>query len=64
MFTMDNTDGFSQADLDELNEALETLLADVDEDTRDQAEKSYSDLLNNAWCDGMTASELVAAVSK
>jgi hypothetical protein len=43
MFTMDNTDGFTQADLDLMNEALEKLVADgIDE-------SNASDIINNNW---------------
>jgi hypothetical protein len=63
MFTTDNST-FDAAARRELNDALEILLADVAERYRDQAEKSYSDLLNNAWHEDITSAELVAAVSE
>lgn len=65
MFTADNSD-FDAAARTELNKALAILMMDVEDvsDTREQAEKSYSDLLNNAWHDDITADELVAAVQK
>lgn len=57
MFTMDNTDGFTQAELNILNRVADALVA----------EKSYersnaADAVNNAWCAGMTEAELRAAV--
>lgn len=50
---MDNTDGFTQDDLDLMNEALEVLMADgVDE-------KNASDIVNNNWRpDGNTVESL------
>ena len=45
MFTMDNTDGFTKADLDLMNEALEILVADGIE------ESNASDIINNNWQD-------------
>ena len=65
MFTSDNSTFDAEARA-ELNKALAVLMMDVEDvsDNRDQAEKSYSDLLNNAWHDGITADELVAAVNK
>ena len=65
MFTSDNSE-FDADARTELNKALRSLMADVDPDSRnaEQAEQSYSDLLNNAWYDGITADELVAAVNK
>ena len=43
MFTTDNTEGFTQADLDLMNEALEKLLAEgIDE-------SNASDIVNNNW---------------
>jgi hypothetical protein len=63
MFTTDNST-FDTAARRELNAALELLLADVSDRNREQAEKSYSDLLNNAWFEGATTAELVAAVKK
>jgi len=61
MFTRDNCT-FSDDARRELNIALTTLLADIDTDDplRWQAEKSFSDRLNNAWLDGITADELIA----
>lgn len=67
MFTKENST-FAAADRAELNKALTTLLgnisADASEMEKEQAEGSYSDILNNAWFEDATADELVAAVSK
>jgi len=43
MFTMDNTDGFTQDDLDLMNEALKVLIAAGLDET------SASDVINNNW---------------
>lgn len=53
MFRMNNTQGFTQADLDLMNEALEILLADgIDE-------SNASDIVNNNWLpDGNTVESL------
>ena len=54
MFTMDNTEGYEQADLDMLNGVLNELRAarpDLDE-------RSISDALTNAWCEGIWRVEL------
>lgn len=55
MFTTDNTDGFTQADLDLMNKALAALVADgIDE-------KNASDIVNNNWMpDGNTVESLTA----
>lgn len=58
MFTLDNTDGFTQADLDRLNAAAALL------DTDGIDAQNIADILNNAWYDGITVDELVAAASR
>lgn len=66
MFTSDNSE-FDADARTELNKALTILMSGIDDDNSDnraQAEQSYSDMLNNAWHDGITADELVAAVQK
>lgn len=53
-FTENNTEGFTGADLNILNEALAILIArnpDADECT-------LSDAINNSWVGGQTAEEL------
>jgi len=53
MFTMGNTQGFTQADLDLMNEALAKLVADG------IGEKNASDIINNNWrADGNTVESL------
>lgn len=46
MFTMDNTEGFTQDDLDLMNDALKVLMADG------MDENNASDIINNNWSDG------------
>lgn len=53
MFTFDNTEGFSAAEIIILNEALNTRLA------RGEEEKSASDAINNAWFSGATVPDLI-----
>ena len=53
MFTLDNTEGFTENQIDVLNEALEIRIA------RGEDEKSASDAINNAWFDGATVEDLV-----
>jgi hypothetical protein len=43
MFTMDSTEGFTQADLDLMNEALDVLTSQGIE------ESNASDIINNNW---------------
>lgn len=46
MFTLENTNGFTQSDLDLMNEALAALTADgIDE-------QNASAIVNNNWTDG------------
>jgi hypothetical protein len=50
MFTMENTEGFTQAEVDELNRRLEIEKRrhdTDDEDLRAQIEKSAADIVNN-----------------
>jgi hypothetical protein len=53
MFTMENTEGFTQAEVDELNRRLEIEKRRLgfydtdDEDLRAQIEKSAADIVNN-----------------
>lgn len=56
-FRIDNTDGFTAQQLDELNAALEALVAEGWD------EKAASDRLNNEWGPGVeTADALLSAV--
>lgn len=65
-FRDDNTEGFTTDDRATLNAAHEALMAatnDADEFTSEQNWKNFSDMLNNAWFDGATVEQLVAAVT-
>jgi hypothetical protein len=67
IFTADNTDGFSDDDLDVLNDALDLLLGDTsDLDDRElyQWSRSYGDAINNAWTGQDTAEQLAADARK
>jgi hypothetical protein len=55
-FTENNTDGFTAAELAEMNRALD-MLAD---EGREDDENHISDFINNAYAPGMTAEEYVA----
>jgi hypothetical protein len=56
-WTENNTEGFTTAELEELNAAQEMLEAD------DFAEpQNIADMLNNAWVPGMNAADLYTAV--
>lgn len=60
MWTMENTDGFTQAELEIINRAHEIIarkIPDIDA-------SNINDLLNNAWAGQATADELAAAVCK
>jgi hypothetical protein len=54
MFTADNTEGFTAAELVILNDALKILIAR----NPDAQEYSLSDAINNAWVGGETADKL------
>lgn len=56
-WTEQNTEGFTAAELDELNAAQAMLEADEFADAG-----NIADLLNNAWVPGMTSADLYAAV--
>ena len=49
MWTMDNTDGFTQDELDEINDLHDTLMAEHGDDADGQFAKSLDDAINNAW---------------
>lgn len=67
-FTESNTIGFSTQDLSVLNAAMDTVMrdmnSDVDQDDRDQFEKTVCDIINNAWVSGASADDLVNACKK
>ena len=52
MFTMENTSGFTKADLELMNLALQALVA------RGMSEKSAADRVNNNWQDSNTVESL------
>ncbi len=58
MWTQENTEGFTDADLVALNFALEALAAEFE----DVDPANLNDMLNNAWTDGADANTLIAAV--
>jgi hypothetical protein len=52
MFTAQNTEGFSQSDLNLMNEALTAYMmkfSDSSDEDRDQLEKRAHDCINNNW---------------
>lgn len=59
-FTENNTEGFTAAELAELNRALDML----DAEGYANDENHVSDFLNNAWFNGASADELVAAYKR
>lgn len=58
MWTMDNTTGFSQAQLDIINSAIQMM------DTGGIDESAVNDAINNAWNEQETAEELAADAAK
>ena len=67
-FRMDNTEGFSQDELDVLNEAFDIVWAEedipteaADEDTVSDTRQFIGERVESYWVEGMTAAELVAA---
>ena len=63
MFTMDNTEGFTQSQLNEMNLVHEQFMVEsepMDDWTREQFSKNLSDIINNEW----PADDLEAAVRK
>lgn len=59
-WTMDNTNGFTEDQLDIINEAFDLVAAKAD----GVDETNINDALNNAWCEQETAEELAAAALK
>lgn len=60
MWTMDNTEGYTQEQLDTINAVLERITAISGEEESD----AFSDAINNAWHEGMTEKELFDATAK
>lgn len=58
MWTMENTEGFTQGQLDTINEAID--LMDVD----GISESNVNDAINNAWAEQETAADLAADAMK
>lgn len=57
MWTQDNTEGFTDAQLSTINAVLKRVFADADEiDT-----SNINDAINNAWYDGISEADLEAA---
>lgn len=61
MFTQDNTEGYTAAELETLNRALAYLLADYSPELPDyeQHVKRFSDRINNNVIDGFTFEDLI-----
>lgn len=59
MWTMDNTDGLTQAELDMINDARCVLLTWFSGDP-----KTVDDVLNNAWVRGISRDELARAAKR
>jgi hypothetical protein len=55
MFTMDNTEGFTRAEIDMMNRVLADLAQIMDE-------HNASAKINNAWLEGITEDQLRKAV--
>ena len=55
-FTADNTEGFTAADLTEMNKAAAFLMNNGFD------AKSAADAVNNAWQDDLTAAEIVQRI--
>ncbi len=60
MWTMDNTEGFTQDQLDLINDAVKMVAAKAD----GVDAKNISDAINNAWTEQETAEDLAAATLK
>lgn len=61
MFTQDNTEGYTAAELEILNRALAYFLADYSPEDPDyeQHVKRFSDRINNNVIDGFTFEDLI-----
>jgi hypothetical protein len=63
MFTVENTNGYTQSECDTLNLALDELLSSYyGGDRRDELEGNASDFVHNAYEPGMSADEIVSKV--
>jgi len=66
-FTADNTEGFSTAELEILNDALDLMMGDttgMSDDDLWQWRGSYGDAINNAWVGQTEAAQLAADARK
>lgn len=61
MWTMSNTEGFSQTDLDVINDVRDAIARDAGDDAD---AGSIDDAINNAWFAGNTRAELERATRK
>jgi hypothetical protein len=59
-WTTENTEGFTQPELDIINDVTEALMADID----DVEPYSIDDAINNAWFGGISRDALYAAARK
>lgn len=62
--TQDNTSGFTQGELDGINELHADLMTEYDGDDEAQFSKSIDDAITNSWCADQTWEELEASVRK
>lgn len=60
MWTMDNTEGFTQAQLTTINAVIERLMVG----SEDLECYSINDAINNEWREGLTEDELYEATAK
>lgn len=60
MWTMQNTEGFQQSELDTINAVLERIKANSD----GLEESSLNDAVNNEWREGISEDELYEAATK
>lgn len=60
MWTQDNTEGFTDAELATINAVLERIMAEGD----DLEPASINDAINDAWIDGISEANLEAAARK
>jgi len=61
MWTMDNTEGFTQAQLDTINAVLDRIMKAGGEGLEPH---SINDAINNEWREGLTEEDLYEATAK
>lgn len=68
MWTMENTEGYTQAELDMINDVSQRIAAEFagpDGDSLNDFDvENINDAIHNAWIDGITAAELEAATRR